>query len=490
MPILDRKLEISWNGVDWKDVNGQPNGEEDYLLSASGSFRFFSPTSFFLSGAGTVDSAIISLANVAGRYNSIINDASFLQRHVRLSVDIGAGFERIFSGAIEAASLSATTSTEVGILTLRCVTQEGPYLQRKISTAMSDFETFCGSPVSETDWMNYLLDKLGSPLTRSFDRGIMILPWLWTDDESVLDECWAVAAACGGVFYTNRLGHVVYENASNLAKNIDTISETFTRSTNGFSDAQLSVDQDNLYSDITVAVNFRHVASPQIVWSPDEAEDLVIPPSSVPRTIEVTFDDPVVRLDGNVEFEAVSAGGEPMTFYFVNVAVTKYAQRMQLKFTNTHPHDCAYIKYITVRGFPVIGSPAFEHTESVPAGDTFWDNKDRRTRSVRDTLYVQTMQQAYFLSSLMLADSSSPRRVISINDIPGKPTRFIGDIVTVRDSTILTTDIVGRIEEMSWRLDLIYAQSVVVRDFGEMYSAAPYFIVGTHTIGGPRKLFY
>lgn len=478
MPQITPNLLISWNGVDWID-------ESAYLISASGSFNLARPTDFLTAGGGTVDQATITLANAAGRFLPYLNAKSFFQRHVRLSVDIGSGVQRIFSGAIDSMSITAPGATTAGQVVLDCVTQEGPYLQRKFDLSLADFKYISDNPLTEAGWFNLLFDRISSPLYRSFDPGMVIIPWLWTDDESVLEECWQAAAACGGVFFTNVLGHAVYRNASTLAKNISSPTETLSRTANSYVTANLRLNQDNLYSDITVEVSTRTIAPAELIWSPDDYQDLRVPPNSTLQ-ITATFDDPVYMLT-SFEWEAASAGGVAMDSY-MSVSRQDYAQKCVITFTNNHSTTFALIKYLRIAGNPVVGGPVFERTAQ--SSDAFWSNRDRRTRSVRGNVYVQTPIQAQFLSDLILEESEEPRAVIQLGGLAGNPSRFVGDVVTIQDTTLRNTNITGQIESMSWQLGATYTQDIVVRDFGSVYQYRPYFILDTDTVGGARKIFY
>ena len=482
MPAIAYQLLVQWDGTSWTD-------ETSYLASAGGSFKFVPIGTFFATNQGAVDTATISLANVAGRYNNRIAPDYAFQRHVRLSANTGAGLVRIFSGAISSLTIEAPNAATAGTLQLECTTEEGPYLQRKFSSTRASLRALHNSGANEVDWINYLLDSISSPLTRTFDPGFVNIPWLWVDDESVLDEVWGVCAAAGGVFYVSRMGALVYNNISTIAKRITVTSETLSRTAGAYSGVNIEASQDDLYSDITVEASPRLVGSPEIVWTPDNEENMIIPPDDEVKII-AKYDSAVWQIT-QIEFEATSANGDPLTTTYVNLtAHIEYAAKSEFTFTNTHPSKIAYIKYIRVHGYPLIGGPVLERETKLPNDDTFWYPRNRRDRSIRDNPYIQTGAQAKFVADVLLEDSAYPRAVLQLRGLQGKTDRFIGDTVVIHDPTILAEDIVGQIEMLTWRIGMTYEHDIVVRDYGRSYDLAPYFIVGDDTACSDRPIFY
>ena len=486
MPMLNVNLIIAWDGTNWDD-------ESEYLVTASGNFSLRAPGDFLVAGSGNVDQAVINLASINGRYVSYLDNYEFYQKHVRLEVSLDGGdFARVFSGAIDRAELSAPNATNVSMLTLHCTTQEGPYLQRKFNLPMSTFRELASSPVTETEWFNILYNgaSIPNPLTRVFDPGLVTIPWLWADDESALEECWAAAAACGGVFYSNLLGHSVYRNASWVAKNISDIKETFARDPVGaevtYVSAEIDYNQDNLYADVTVEVSSRQINEPELVWSPEDYERLIVPAEGELKVI-ATYDDPVYEIL-SFDWEATTEMGTPFNPAELSVVRTDYAQKSELVFTNTHDYEPALIRYFRITGQPVTGRTTFEFKAA--SSEAYWNDKDRRTRSVRSNVYIQTPAQGQFVADIVLAESQLPRPIIRLNGVPGKQSRFIGDTVRIRDTRMRTALITGQIIALGWQIGTTYQHTVTVHDYGSVYSAAPYFILNTDTVGGARKIFY
>lgn len=475
------ELLVSWDGVSWID-------ESNYLVSANGTFAFSAPADFLISGSGTVNQASITLANTADRYVAKMSALDFFQRPVRLSVNIGAGMERIFSGIINGVQMTAPSPGTASQLILECMTMEAPYLQRKFDLSLADFVYMHNNPNTEREWFQLICARLGIPLTQAFDTGMVNIPWLWADDESALEEMWKAAAAAGGVLYTNVLGHLVYKNASSVAKDIIAPKETLSRTANSYSMATLDVNQDDLYSDVVVEVSTRSISDTEQLWTPEDYADLVVPPSGS-LVVNAVFDDPAYSIDG-IEWEAKSSSGGSMTSQ-VTMVHEDFAQKSKITFTNSNTGTAAIIPYIRVNGSPVSGRVSFERTAN--SVNSFWTGRDRRTRSVRSNVYVQTPVQGKFLADIILAESEVPRAVVQISGIPGKPSRFIGDVIVVQDTRLKTTSITGQIENMSWSLGNTYTQSIRVQDFAGVYPYANtpgYFIIGTDQVCGAERLFF
>lgn len=483
MPTMQAELLIAWNGVSWVD-------ESDYLVSAGGTFAFAAPADFLVSGGGIVNSASITLANTADRYIALLSALDFFQRPVRLSVDLGggAGMERIFSGVINGVQMTAPNPGTASQLILECVTMEGPYLQRKFDLSLADFVSMHNSPSTENEWFDLILARLSIPLTTALDSGMVHIPWLWADDESALEEMWKAAAAAGGVLYTNVFGHLVYKNASSIAKDIVAPKETLSRTANSYSIATLDVNQDDLYSDVVVEISTRSISDVEQVWTPEDYADLVVPPGGS-LVVSAVFDDPLYSIE-SIEWEAKNASGNSMTSS-VTMTHEDFAQKCKITFTNSHATAQAIIPYIRVNGSPVVGRVSFERAAN--SVNSFWTNRDRRTRSVRGNVYVQTPVQGKFLADIILAESEVPRAIVQLNGLPGKPSRFIGDVVVIQDTRVKNADITGQIESMSWNLTNTYQQSIRVQDFGNTYPYAKtpgYFIVGTDQVCGAERLFF
>lgn len=481
MGTLQAQLLIAWDGVSWTD-------ESEYLVSATGTFSFAAPADFLVSGGGIVNSANITLSNAADRYVARMSALDFFQRHVRLAVNVGSGMERIFSGVINGVQMTAPNPGTASQLVLQCQTMEGPYLQRKFDLSLADFVAMHTSPNTEREWFQLICDRLSIPLTRVFDTGMVNIPWLWADDESALEEMWKAAAAAGGVIYTNVLGHLVYKNASSIAKDIVAPKETLSRTANSYSIATLDVNQDDLYSDVVVEVSTRSISDVEQLWTPEDYADLVVPPLGS-LVVNAVFDDPAYSIE-SIEWEAKSSSGGSMTSS-VTMTHEDFAQKSKITFTNANSSTAAIIPYIRVNGSPVSGRVSFERTAN--SVNSFWTNRDRRTRSVRSNVYIQTPVQGKFLADIILAESEVPRAIVQLNGLPGKPSRFIGDVVVIQDTRVKTTNIVGQIEQMSWSLTNTYQQSITVQDFANIYPYANtpgYFIVGTDAVCGAERLFF
>jgi hypothetical protein len=358
-----------------------------------------------------------------------------------------------------------------------------------LNQEIGDFRLFYDIPSTEVDWFHFLLNKTAATmhgLVRYFDPGMVIIPWLWSDDESALEECWAAAAACGGVFFTDVYGYVIYHNAATIAKNANTPVEALSRTAGSFGAGSITLNQDELYSDVTVEVSTRSIAEEEIIWSPEEYENLAVPANGT-LTVLATYDDPIYLIT-KFEWESANSAGYNMDSY-TSVVRKDYAQKSELIFTNTHPTDTSYIKYFRIFGYPVSGNTTFEYTAS--SVRSFWADRGRRNRSIRQNPYIQTPVQARFLADLVLAESEKPRPILQLSSIPGNPFRFIGDVVSVTDASMFTGTIIGQIESMSWQIGITYTQDLTIRGYGGVYGSN-YFKLNDSAslLGGARIIFY
>lgn len=482
MGTLLSNLLIAWDGVNWTD-------ESDYLVSATGTFSFTAAADFLISGNGTVNQATITLANFNNRYIPVLSGLDFFQRPVRLAVNQGAGLKRIFSGVINGVQLTSPNPGTSSQLILQCQTMEAPYLQRKFDMTLDDFRYLHSIAATEYEFFDLIIRiRLATDLNLAFDPGTVSFPWLWLDDESVLEECWKLAAACGGVLYTDVSGTLIYKNATSMANAVLNPRETLSRNANSYSISVMDMNQDDLYSDVVIEISTRSIGDTEQLWSPEDYADLVVPPNDT-LIINATFSDPAYSIT-DVEWEARSRSGGSMTSS-VSLTRVDYAQKSRLTFTNLHPTAQAIIPYIRVNGVPVTGRVSFERVAN--STSAFWTTRDRRTRSVRQNAYVQTPVQGKYLADIILAESEEPRTVVTLSGLPGDPDRFIGQVVRIQDSRLKNIDVVGQIEQMSWQLTQTFQQSITVQDFGNLYLYAPYFTLDSDTNGvlcSTRKVFY
>ncbi|MCA9835234.1 MAG: hypothetical protein KC435_14885, partial [Thermomicrobiales bacterium] len=230
--LLTWTLSILWNGSTYN----QTTTDSARLISASGNYSLTPPGISSFGGRGMVSSATFTLANHDGRYSAdgdgamaayMANNGTY-QMPISLVASIGDGTSvQLFSGVIKTVREQSPTPTQTGIVTIDARTMEDMYLNRRQSTTVTAFAEMHDESYTEADIMARWLDDAGlTDGQYTIDPGLFRIPYAWLDDESLVEECWLLAAACGGRFYGDANGDLVYENATHWLKTPHTTVST------------------------------------------------------------------------------------------------------------------------------------------------------------------------------------------------------------------------------------------------------------------------
>lgn len=476
MPSVAYKLYVAWDKTNYID-------ESANFISATGTFRLTPFNQFASANSGTVDSAHIVL-RYASTYRTALTNGTVVQSPVRLDVSINGGpYNRIFTGVVTSAAARSITAKSAGEIDLRCNTLDYNLLQRKLNTTQAEFKALYGAGATETTWFNSIITAAGSNITTDFDPGIVHIPWLWADDESALDEMWQAAAAAGGMLYCTRTGVLTYRNISSVGQLVSQSPTVISRNSGHFGASTISTNDSNLYSEVTVQAAPRFLGREELLWQSDEqnADPQIAPQSTL--VITATYDTPVYSVS-SIEWEAATANGEAAGASVTLSSVVHYAAKSIYTFSNSSSTP-AFLKFLRVSGYPVQGAPIIEYK----AVKTPWTLQPR-ARSMYDNPYVQSTYQAKLIADVILEESSQLRPVVYLSHMPGNTARFVGDVVQIQDSQLLSSNVTGQIELISWRTSPRFEEDIVVRSFGTTFQYSPYFIIGTDSVGGARRIFY
>lgn len=490
MSNIYARVQVYWDGTNAEN-------ETAYLVRASGSTRFSAPGEAILSGRGMTDDLTVTLRNAAGRYSpllttgalySYISGGGYYQKKItfEVSIDGGSNYTPIFTGVVKSLQESGTTSREAPEVTLTCRSSDEKALQRKYTSTRSGMATRYDEGWTESETMAAFLEAIGySGTDYTLDPGLWIIPWTWTDDESVLEEMWQLAAACGGRFYCSPAGKFVYENATHW---LGHSASAETLDTNDFSTLRVKYDDANLFDSVTVEVAPRQIVASDVLWEPDE--DIVIPAGST-KNVVAKLRTPVYAVDAT-PYTATTAGGVDITAD-VSLSETEYAQRVTLAFTNANTVYAAHIRGLQIIGRGVVGAPSVEETAT--SADAFWTGRVGRNRSLRGNPYIQSRPQGAMLAAMLKDWQDTPRLTFQLQGCPGKPTRTLGQRVTVSDSKSLSANRDMFITGISWRYGPEgFLQDLEGVDATSYYPYSQYCIIGSATYGklgaGEYPVFY
>lgn len=488
------QLQIDWDGDDTYTT------ETDRLVNAAGSYELTAPGVSAISGRGiTADCSLVldnadnrfSAANSSGALYADLANGGAWQRPMRLNVSIdgGSNYYRVFTGILKLPSESGVTMASTNVINVTCRGKEDLYMNRRVSTSASQFVSWVDDPPTEAEIITQFMSDAGYTMNSSYvDSGMFTIPFAWMDDESPIEECWALASACGGRFYYDvRNDEFTYENAGHwLLSPHDTVSTSapdnaFTRA--DFVALSMRFDDSDLFSDVTVEYSGREVGASEVLWEPDEQ---IIVPTNSSKEIEVVLRQPAYTMD-TISYHATTAGGLDITGNVTVALSGKKAQRATMTITNANTTYAAYLHGVSVAGQPIVGGPEGEAEANSSA--SFWTGRTKRKRAIRTNLFVQTSAHAAKLAAMLSDIHEEPRQLYTLTGCPGDPRRNLGDRISITDADLFGgATQYAYITAIRWRLtDAGFVQDIEAIDSDSLYEYADatpnYFVIGTNKVG-------
>lgn len=484
-------LQISWNFSTYTD-------ETTRLISATGDMAYVPPGDSFTSGRGIISTMNLTLDNSDGRF-SPLNTGSAIYSSIQdgkayhapcyltISIDGGSTYDRVFTGVIKWPEIVGGTTKETSKVTVECRSNEEKLLQTRTSTTLADFTDYHDTGFDEGQLITAWLTDAGiDPGDMQIDSGLFVIPWAWLDDESVIEEVWRLAGACGGRFYCDPDGVYIYENAYYWMTNTTSTSLQEALDTDDFSTFEPSYNDRDLFDSILVEAAPRTALSPDTLWEPDEIIQVL---SGETRIITARLRQPAYEID-NVTFTALTSGGTDITSD-VAVVATKYAQRVVMEITNNHATHAAFMTPLTITGRTVSGSITVEEERNAADHGTngaYYTTRGGRRKSVRGSVYIQSRSHAAMVAEFLLRQSESPRLTYNLSGCPGKPSRRLGHKISVEDLSLMATSRNAIITRIKWRLSGAgFAQDIEAIDTNALFpyqSTTPgYFVIGTNELG-------
>ena len=486
------KFEVDWTGTDtWVD-------ETAYLQSATGSAQLAPAASALFASRGTADTMTVTLFDNARRFNplnssgalySAIQSGKAYHRPARFSIQVSGGsWIRVFTGVLKLPKESGPTASEAGTVTFTVRSMDELYLNDRQSTTIANMALMSGE--DEATIIEYWLDTAGvSVLDIQADPGLFQIPWSWLDDESIIEDCWQLASACGGRFYVDVDGQFCYENAFHwLTAPHTTSQQTYSRTTD-YSKLTITLDDSDLFSDITVVAAARTAGPVGQLWAPDGP---IVVPASTTRTIVAPLRQPLAGVNGTLSYTVVTHGGRRVSSG-VTVTPSWYAQRCVITVANANAY-AVVLQQASITGAQLAGGN--QHEETATSNTSFWNSRSRRVRRFTGNPYVQTSAQASALAEMMRDYSQGVRLKYQLSNVVGNPERKLGDLITISDTIMLAAgNKTAYITGLAWKWDKsgFSHTSIDCIDAATLYPYATspgYFIIGSSLLGGTHKVFY
>ena len=485
------QLYIAWDFSTYID-------ESSKLMRAAGEFSLVPPGDGFNSGRGIISSMTLMLNNNDGRY-SPLNTSSAIYSSIRdgkayhapcylnVSIDNGGVYTRIFTGVIKWPRPSGASTKEISLIELECRSMEEKYLQSKATTTLSDFQGYYNAGYSESDIIDEWLTNLGvAGGDIVLDPGRMVIPFLWLDDESPIEEIWKLAAACGGRFYADPAGDFVYESATHWLTSANSTTSQETLTADEWERFEMAYEDKDLYSSVLVEASPREILQPDTLWEPDE---VITIPANGSRTYTAKLKQPAYSIN-DVTYVATTAGGTVITSD-VTVTQTNYAQRVILEFDNSAPTHAAYLRNFSITGRAVSGAATIEEERNAAthgANGSYYTSRGSRQKSTRGNVYVQSREHAAMIANFLMRQSEYPRIMYRIGGALGSPLRRLGDYITLNDTSLMSGSRGAILTGVRWRLDAKgFKQDLTLIDRENLYpyqdSSPVYFVVGLNYLG-------
>ena len=320
-----------------------------------------------------------------------------------------------------------------------------------------------------------------------FDRGAVLVPYQYLDDETVWDEMGTVAAAQCGRTWFDKDGVLHFDDGAHFVTPDTNSYDDPTTSQATLTVANLQAlnpkyDLRSVYNHIVVEYQSRYVAMEQTVYTSSEVP--VIRPSEASKVLRATFRYPVtdaITPVADTDYVAVTAGGVDITSD-VTISMTAYAGYAKLTVTNANTDYSAYLYKLQVRGSPLLTEEASKY--EVEDASSISDY-GRRTLTIRRNPYVQGDRHAQMIGDLLLARFKDPVFTVDLVGVKGMPWLEPGDRVTVTETlTDIDTDFfISRIDWSALSTGTYYTTDLELIRVSDLYSISDYFIIGTSNYG-------
>lgn len=497
--------------VDWAGDGSFSFNESNYVLSASGNEEMANPEESVSSGSGYVSEMTVTLANTNRRFSpsaspaaasggilEYIQNGNFYGKRVRFNIAIDGDSERIFTGRIKQIVENTRTSKSFGTVSIKCVSDDGFIINRRMNTPVSDTKVYYDVGKDEGELISRILALAGlsdgtdfvsqahASSAKTIDRGLFIIPWFWMESDSPVEDCWNLASACGGRFFYNTSdGKYYYQNAQYFGFVPSSVSQVTMTESNTDRIAPIYQDKE-LYKSVIVTARPRGIGDKKVLWEPDEVVR-ILPGETI--TFNAKLSVPVYEFD-ELKVVATNTGGFAVTNDISVSAPTYYTQNVSFNLTNTGPYH-AFLRTFQLIGRGIEGGQAT--TVDTPALNTsFWSGKQGKERKVGDNPYIQTIAQAEALSNLLAHRQGYFSEQFEVDGYRGDSLLKVGWRVTlVNDSLAINKEAI--LTSVSWRIDGSgFSQDCKAIAASNLYHFTPgeYFTIGTHSGSSSKRMFY
>lgn len=497
--------------LDWAGDGNFSSDESNYFLTADGNEEMANPSESVFASSGFAGEMNVSVLNPGRRFSpsaspliasgglrEYLQNGNFYGKRIRLYITISGVQSLLFQGAIKEIEENPRTTSTVGTVSFRCTTEDSFVINRRLNSLVGDTQTFFDTGKDEgeliaktlslaglTDGVHFVSQAYGGAGAKTIDRGMFTIPWYWLDGDSPIEDCWRLAASCGGRFFFNPAdGKYYYKNAQFLGFDVSATSQETISESNTDRIEPIYKDKE-LYKSIKITIRPRRIGEKTVLWEPDEIIK-ILPGQTI--ILSAKLSTPVYSFT-KLDMIAQNTGGFNITEN-LSVSATYYSQSVQFSLTNNS------IYHMFLRKFELIGRPieGGEQTtfDGVPLNTSFWSGRNGKERKISDNPYIQTLAQAEAIGTLLAHRQGYFNEEVSVEGYRGTKVLRPAWRVTVNNSSLsFSKDVI--ITSVKWRLD----SAGFTQDFNGIsaatiyhYDNSEYFVVNTHSGSSGKRYFY
>lgn len=507
--VISYGLYFDWNknGTFASDEN-----EANYLLSVDGDESIANPDESAFASTGYTTEITMTMinkgqryspTNTTGPYYSVLSNGGFYQIPVRLIVQIDGVSFTIFTGKVKSIIENPRTYKGIGLVVFRCSTDDGILINKKVETPIAYTTDFYvqgmdeGRLIAKTlytsglqDGVDYISqDYPGNPVVDipSIAQGMFTIPWYWLDSESPIEDCWKLAAACGGRFFFDvKRKMYTYHNMSMYGTVTESSTSQFTINESNSESVKPIYNDKELYSKIKVTAKPRAIGFTQTLW---ESEDIPRLAPGETITIWAKLNNPVYQYsEPAYTWDATTTSGFSRNSD-ISISAIKYSQAIKFTVTNSGSYH-VFLRNFKVSGRPIEGGENYVY-EKDSNNTSYWTNKNGKERSI-DNPYIQTPAQAQALGDMLAGRQGNFGERYEVKGFKGTVFLKVGDRVTIVNSTLgISKDAI--ITKSSWSLsEGSFYQDLECFSTSYIYPLpnTDYFKIGTNSHNSAKKFFY
>ena len=367
---------------------------------------------------------------------------------------------------------------------------------RAADASMTRTSTALWGNLTAQDYMEELSERLDKdPLTSAeqlFDRGMMVLPWVWLDDDTIWDEMSYVAEAQLGRVWFDKDGNLHFDDGSHFVKPNDNSYDDATVSQHTFTTGNVqSIDSSfsmgSIFNHIVVEYHPRYVGTWQVIY--EASEPIIIRPGAS-HTTRCEFRYPIYEAPYGyhgidtlgITISACTAGGVDLSSD-ISYTLTTYATYAEVVLTNDNDNFSAYVYQLDIEGQPLLSDQPDKYEVEDTTSITQYG---RRTWRIANP-YIQTYHHAEMVGDYLLARCKDPIHVVRIAGARGVPWLEVGDRVLVQD-TLTDIDDYFFLTHIRWSFapGSPYTMDIAAMKASDIFPYLDeYFVLGTNIYGRP-----